>query len=327
MPPSPIRKLAPYAERAILDGKKIYHLNIGQPDIDTPVVMMDAIRSTDRKILEYAHSAGFASYRKKLVGYYAKNDIDINVSNLLVTTGGSEAIVFTLFSCLDAGDEVIIPEPFYANYNGFATAGDILIKPVTSRIEDNFALPPIDEFEKNISPKTKAILICNPNNPTGYLYSKEELEQLKEIVLEHDLFLFADEVYREFCYDSKTHHSILNFPELEEHAVVLDSISKRFSACGARVGAIVSRNSDVIDTALKFAQARLSPPTLGQIAAEASLEVSDDYFEAVAEEYVSRRDLIVDALTAMDGVLCPKPSGAFYVIARLPVDDCDKFCQ
>jgi len=327
MPASPIRKLVPYAEKAKAQGKKVYHLNIGQPDVETPHEILDAVRNIDFKVLEYSHSAGFESYRKKLAGYYRANGIQIDYTHLMVTTGGSEAILFGLFSCLDAGDEIIIPEPLYANYNGFTLAGDIVVKPVTSHIENNFALPPVSEFEKLITPKTKAIMICNPGNPTGYLYSKAELLQLKDIVLKHDLFLFADEVYREFCYDGKEHFSVLNIEGIEENAVVVDSISKRYSACGARIGALVTRNKQVLDTALKFAQARLSPPTIEQIAAEAAVNVGKEYFEKVRKEYTARRDVLVQRLNAMEGVLCPKPGGAFYAQVRMPIDDCDIFCQ
>ncbi len=327
MPASPIRKLVPFAEKAKKLGRKIYHLNIGQPDIATPEIMLEAVRNFDAKVLEYSHSAGNETYRKKLAGYYQAAGIRIDETQLIITTGGSEAISFGLMSCLDAGDEIIIPEPLYANYNGFAVAGDIRIKPVSSHIENNFALPPISEFEKLITPKTKAILICNPNNPTGYLYSKEELIQLRDLVIKHDLFLFADEVYREFCYDGKQHFSILSLEGLDEHAIVVDSISKRYSACGARIGALVTKNKKVMETALKFAQARLSPPTIEQVAAEAAVEVGADYFDSVKTEYVSRRDLVVNRLNAMEGVMCPVPGGAFYIQAKLPVDDCDHFCQ
>lgn len=327
MPASPIRKLVPFAEKAKQAGKKIYHLNIGQPDIETPQEMIDAVHRFDQSVLEYSHSAGTETYRKKLAQYYHSNGIQIDYTNLIVTTGGSEAILFGLLSCLDAGDEVIIPEPLYANYNGFAIAGDIVIKPITSHIENNFSLPPVSEFEKLISPKTKAILICNPNNPTGYLYSKEELIQLRDLVKKHDLFLFADEVYREFCYDGKKHFSILNLEEIDEHAIVVDSISKRYSACGARIGALVTRNKSVLETALKFAQARLSPPTIEQVAAEAAVDVGKDYFEKVNKEYTLRRNIIEQRLKAMEGVVCPHPGGAFYMQVRLPVDDSDKFCQ
>lgn len=327
MPASPIRKLVPYSEKAKQQGKKVYHLNIGQPDIETPPQVFEAMRNINFKVLEYSHSAGIESYRRKLAGYYKRYDIDISLQDLLVTTGGSEAITFGIMSTLDEGDEILIPEPFYANYNGFAVSAGVVIKPITSHIENGFALPPISEFEKLITPKTKAILICNPNNPTGYLYSKEELEQLKEVVLEHDLFLFVDEVYRDFCYDGKKHFSVLNIPGLEENVVVIDSVSKRFSMCGARVGNLISRNKKVLETVLKFAQARLSPPTFGQIASEAALDVSPDYFSNVKAEYISRRNLMVKTMNDIPGVLCPNPGGAFYTIARLPIDDSDKFCQ
>ena len=327
MPASPIRKLVPFAEKAKLRGIKIYHLNIGQPDIETPKQMMDAVKNTHLKVLEYSHSAGFESYRRKLVQYYKDCGIEINHHQIMITTGGSEAILFGMMSCLDAGDEIIIPEPLYANYNGFSTAGNIIIKPITSTIETGFALPPISEFEKLITPKTKAILICNPNNPTGYLYSKEELSQLRELIIKYDLFLFADEVYREFVYDGKEHFSVMNLEGLDEHVVLMDSISKRYSACGARIGALISRNNKVMETALKFAQARLSPPTLEQVLAEAFLDVPATYFEEVEKEYVERRNLCIQRLNAMEGVLCPLPGGAFYGIARLPIDDSDKFCQ
>lgn len=327
MPASPIRKLVPFAEQAKIRGKHVYHLNIGQPDIETPPAMMKAVREMDIKVVEYSHSAGFESYRRKLVDYYAGVGISLNHHQIMITTGGSEAILFGMFSCLDPGDEVIIPEPLYANYNGFAEAGNIVVKPITSCIDNGYALPPIDAFRAQITPKTRAILICNPNNPTGYLYSREELMQLREIVLEHDLYLFADEVYREFVYDGATHFSVLNLEGLDNNVVLMDSISKRYSACGARVGALVTRNAEVMETALKFAQARLSPPTIEQILAEAFTDVSDDYFEKVNKEYVSRRDLCVERLNNMPGVTCPNPGGAFYAMAELPVDDTDKFCQ
>ncbi|MGB3074780.1 MAG: pyridoxal phosphate-dependent aminotransferase [Chitinophagales bacterium] len=327
MPASPIRKLVPYAEKAKQQGRKVYHLNIGQPDIETPPQVFEAMRNINFKVLEYSHSAGIESYRRKLATYYKRYDIDVDIADLLITTGGSEAITFGIMSTLDAGDEIIIPEPFYANYNGFAVAAGVVIKPITSTIENGFALPPISAFEKVITPKTKAILICNPNNPTGYLYSPEELLQLKDLVLEHDLFLFVDEVYRDFCYDGKKHFSVLNITGLEENVVVIDSVSKRFSMCGARVGNLISRNKKVIETVLKFAQARLSPPTFGQIASEAALEVAPEYFADVKAEYISRRNLMVKTMNDIPGVLCPNPGGAFYTIARLPIDDSDKFCQ
>lgn len=327
MPASPIRKLVPYAERAKREGKKVYHLNIGQPDIETPKQVFDAIRSVNFPVLEYSHSAGIESYRRKLAAYYKRYDIDLNFENILITTGGSEAITFGLMAAVDEGEEVIIPEPFYANYNGFAISGGINIKPITSRIENGFALPPIAEFEKLITPKTKAILICNPNNPTGYFYSKEELKQLRDVVIKHDLFLFVDEVYRDFVYDGMQHTSVLNLPGLEKNVVVIDSVSKRFSMCGARIGCLISRNKEIIDTVLKFAQARLSPPTFGQIAGEAALDVPHEYHEQVMNEYVSRRNLMCERMNEIPGVVCPKPGGAFYTIARLPIDDSDRFCQ
>ena len=327
MPESPIRKLVPFAEAAKKEGKTVFHLNIGQPDIKTPEVALEAIHNFSDKVVEYSHSAGFESYRKGLASYYQNLGIDINHENIMVTTGGSEALLFGLNSCLDAGDEIIIPEPFYANYNGFSISAGVNVKPIGTNINNGFALPAIEEFEKLITPKTKAILICNPGNPTGYLYSKEELETLKDIVIKHDLFLFADEVYREFCYDGMQHHSVLNMEGIEKNAIVIDSTSKRYSMCGIRVGCIVSKNNEVMGTALKFAQARLSPPTFGQVAGEAALNTSISYFEEVSAEYVERRDLLIDGLNKIEGVVCPKPKGAFYCIAELPVDDADKFAQ
>lgn len=327
MPQSPIRKLVPFAENAKKDGKKVYHLNIGQPDIKTPQVALDAVRNFDKNVVEYSHSAGFESYRKGLATYYQSLDIDIDYNDLMITTGGSEALLFALNSCLDAGDEVIIPEPFYANYNGFSISSGVTVKPISTSIDDGFALPPIEEFVKLITSKTKAILICNPGNPTGYLYSKEELNTLRDIVIKYDLFLFADEVYREFAYDGNKHFSVLSIEGLENHAIVIDSTSKRYSMCGIRVGCIVSKNQEIIQTALKFAQARLSPPTFGQIAGEAALLTPKSYFYDVINEYVSRRDLLVESLNKIDGVICPKPKGAFYAIAQLPVDNADRFAQ
>ena len=327
MPESPIRKLVPFAEQAKKQGKKVYHLNIGQPDIKSPVVALEAIHNFSNKVVEYSHSAGFESYRKGLANYYQNIGIDVDYTDLMVTTGGSEALLFALNSCLDVGDEIIIPEPFYANYNGFSISAGVVVKPITTSINDGFALPNIEEFEKLITPKTTAILICNPGNPTGYLYSKEELETLRNIVIKHDLFLFADEVYREFVYDGLEHHSVLKMEGLEQNAIVIDSTSKRYSMCGIRVGCIVSKNKEVIATALKFAQARLSPPTFGQIAGEAALKTEDSYFQQVSAEYVSRRDLLIEGLNKIEGVICPKPKGAFYAIAQLPVDDADKFAQ
>ncbi len=327
MPESPIRKLVPFAEKAKRNGKKVYHLNIGQPDIETPQVALDAVKDFNNQVVEYSHSAGFESYRRGLASYYQSLGINVNFDELMVTTGGSEALLFALNSCLDAGDEVIIPEPFYANYNGFSISAGITVKPISTSIDNGFSLPPIEAFEKLITKNTKAILICNPGNPTGYLYSKEELQTLRDIVKKHDLFLFADEVYREFCYDGNEHFSVLNLNGLENNAVVIDSTSKRYSMCGIRVGCIVSKNKEVISTALKFAQARLSPPTFGQVAGEAALSTPKEYFENVINEYVSRRDLLVKGLNKIDGVICPKPKGAFYAIAQLPVDNAEKFAQ
>ncbi len=327
MPESPIRKLVPFAEQAKKDGKTVYHLNIGQPDIPTPKVAMDAIKNTDIEVLEYSHSAGFQSYRNKLSQYYKSSDIDINADEIIVTTGGSEALTFGFMTCFNPGDEVIIPEPFYANYNGFAKSAGINIVPVTAKIEDGFALPPIEDFEKKITPKTKGIVICNPGNPTGYLYSKEELLKLKDIVKKHDLFLFADEVYREFCYDGAQPFSVMNLPDMDENTILIDSVSKRYSMCGARIGALITRNKNVLATVLKFAQARLSPPTFAQVASEAALETPQSYFDDVISEYVERRNILVDGLNKIDGVVCPKPKGAFYCIAKLPIDNADKFCQ
>lgn len=328
MPASPIRKLVPYAEQAKKKGIKVYHLNIGQPDIEMPKEAIEAIQNLNLNILEYSHSAGNESYRKKLAEYYQDYGIQLDPAyNILVTTGGSEAITIALMSCMDPGDEIIVPEPLYANYNGFAIASDVIVKPITSGIENGFALPGIDAFEKLITPKTKAILICNPNNPTGYLYSKTELEALRDIALKHDLFIIADEVYRDFVYDGKEHISLLNIAGLEKHAIVIDSVSKRFSMCGARIGTLISYNKEFMLIALKFAQARLSPPSLGQLVAESALRADDAYFNEVNREYLSRRNLMVALLNQIDGVYCPTPGGAFYTIARLPIDDCDKFCQ
>lgn len=327
MPASPIRKLVPFAEKAKREGRKIYHLNIGQPDIETPDVMMEAIRHIDLKVVEYSHSAGIESYRKKLIEYYKKYNISLAVDDIIVTTGGSEAIEIAMMSCLNEGDEIIIPEPFYANYNGFSIQAGVKVVPIFSTIKNGFALPPIEDFEKVITPRTKAIMICNPSNPTGYLYSKEEMQSLKKLALEHDLFLFADEVYREFCYDNREYFSIMHIEGLDDNIVLVDSISKRYSACGARIGALISKNKEVMTTAMKFAQARLSPPTFGQIAAEAAIDTPDEYFQKVKSEYVARRNYVVEQLNSMEGVYCPKPSGAFYCMAQLPIDDSDKFCQ
>jgi aspartate aminotransferase len=326
MPPSPIRKLVPYAEAAKKKGVKVFHLNIGQPDIETPPAILDAVRHSDIKVLEYSHSAGNESYRKKLVEYYKSVGIDVKYDQILITTGGSEAIMFGFFTCLNPGDEVIIPEPFYANYNGFACAAGVKVVPIKSSIETGFALPPIQDFEKVITPKTKAIIICSPNNPTGYLYSRKEMEALKEICLKDNLYLFSDEAYREFCYDGE-YVSAMHLTGLDQHVVLMDTISKRYSACGARLGAFVTKNKAVYDAAMKFAQARLSPPGLAQIMGEAAVDLPPSYFEAPKAEYLRRRNLLVSRLNEMPGVFCPNPGGAFYAMARLPIDDSDKFCQ
>ena len=328
MPESPIRKLVPYAEIAKKKGNKVYHLNIGQPDIKTPEVAMNSIKNLDIKVLEYSHSAGFESYRKKLSQYYINHGLPINTEDIIITTGGSEALLFAMGSCLDQGDEIIIPEPFYANYNGFSTASGVNVVPVISSIETGFDLPPIAEFEKLITPKTKAILICNPGNPTGYLYTQEEMLQLAALVKKHDLFLIADEVYREFIYDeTDKHYSVMNIPGIEENAIMIDSVSKRYSMCGARIGCIVSKNKEVMATAMKFAQARLSPPTFAQIASEAALDTPASYFVEVIEEYKERRDILISELNKIDGVKVATPKGAFYCIAQLPVDNADTFAQ
>ena len=327
MPASPIRKLVPFAEKAFQQGKTVYYLNIGQPDIETPSAALDAIKIFDSKVIEYSHSAGFESYRRKLAESYGNSGISVTHEEILVTTGGSEALLFGLMSTCDPGDEIIIPEPFYANYNAFATTAGLTVVPISSSIESGFALPPISEIEKKISSKTKAIIICNPGNPTGYLYSKEELEKLSQIVKKHDLFLFADEVYREFCYDGAVPFSVMNLEGIENNVIMIDSVSKRYSMCGARIGAIVSKNKEVMAAALKFGQARLSPPTIDQIAGEAALKTPQSYFDDVVAEYVERRNIMVDGLNAIDGVFCPKPSGAFYCVAQFPVDDTERFCQ
>lgn len=327
MPASPIRKLVPYAEAAKKKGVKIFHLNIGQPDIATPDTFIKAIQNADIKVLEYSHSAGNESYRKKLCNYYKSYHINIDANDIIITCGGSEAISIAMMACFNAGDELIIPEPFYANYNGFSKSADVIVKPVKSFIENGFALPPISEFEKLITPKTKGIMICNPGNPTGYLYTKDELLALKELVKKHDLFLLSDEVYREFCYDGKEYVSVMHLEGIEDNVILLDSISKRYSACGARIGAVISKNKSVMAAALKFAQARLSPPSYGQIGAEAALDTPAEYFSEVKKEYIARRDYLIEALNNIPGVFCPKPSGAFYCIARLPIDNADAFCQ
>lgn len=327
MPQSPIRKLVPFAEQAKKNGVKVIHLNIGQPDIKTPQIALDAVKNNTLEVLEYSRTEGSEVYREKIAKYYANNDIIVSAADIIVTTGGSEALSFAIGSIADSGDEIIIPEPFYANYNGFATALGVRVVPVTSHIDTNFALPPIEEFEKLITPKTKAILICNPGNPTGYLYSKEEIEKLAAIVKKYDLFLVADEVYREFTYDGREHYSILQVPGLELHAIIVDSVSKRYSMCGARIGYLVSKNNEVIKAALKFAQARLSPPTYAQIASEAALETPQSYFDAVKVEYVARRNILIEELEKIEGVKIGRPQGAFYCIAELPLKDADDFAQ
>lgn len=327
MPASPIRKLVPYAEAAKKRGVQVIHLNIGQPDIATPEVALDAIRHLDRTVIEYSHSAGYESYRKGLAAYYAKHGIHVTHEEIIITNGGSEALLFGMMACFEPGDEVIIPEPFYANYNSFALAAGVKVVPVRSTIAEGFALPPIAAFEQLITPRTKGILICNPGNPTGYLYGRQELETLRDIVKAHDLFLFADEVYREFCYDGAQHVSAMTLEGIEQNVVLVDSVSKRYSMCGARVGAFITHNKELYGAVLKFAQARLSPPTFGQIASEAALATPQSYFDEVIAEYKQRRDILVDGLNTIEGVTCPKPKGAFYCVAELPIDDADKFCQ
>jgi len=326
-PPSPIRKLVPFSDEAKKRGLHVYHLNIGQPDIETPENVLAKIRNLDLKVIEYSHSAGIPSYRKKLAEYYQRNNISVKPEEMIVTTGGSEAILFAMITCLNPGDEVIIPEPFYANYNGFSVAAGVHVKPINSVIDNGFALPPMSAFEEAITPRTKAIMICNPNNPTGYLYSESELQSLKEIVRKHDLFLFSDEVYREFVYDGRKHFSVMNLEGIDQNVVLLDSISKRYSACGARIGVMISRNKEVMATAMKFAQARLSPPTFGQIVGEEAINTPSSYMDAVLNEYLQRRNIVVEAINKMDGCFCPNPGGAFYAMARLPIDNSDKFCQ
>ncbi len=327
MPESPIRKLVPFADEAKKRGRKVYHLNIGQPDIETPEVALNAIRNYNHKVVEYSHSAGMLSLRERLTDYYKTVNIDVTSDQIIVGTGASEALLFAFQSIMDPEDEVIIPEPFYANYNGFATNAGINVTPIVSDIETGFALPPMEAFEKAITDKTKAILICNPNNPTGYLYSKEEMETLRDLVKKYDLYLIADEVYREFTYDGKTHYSAMYLDGIDDNVILIDSISKRYSACGARIGWLISRNKTVISTALKFAQARLSPPTFGQVLAEAAVDTPDEYFVAVIKEYIARRNAVVEGINNIEGAFCPNPSGAFYVVARLPIDDSDKFCR
>jgi len=327
MPPSPIRKLVPYADAAKQRGVKVFHLNIGQPDVETPKCALDAVKNNNLKVIEYSHSAGNLSYRKKLAEYYKKVGIDLTPDEIIITNGGSEAILFAFNTCLNPDDEVIIPEPFYANYNGFAITCGVKVKPIISSIKTGFALPEIEEFEKIITPKTKAIMICNPNNPTGYLYSKEEIEKLGILAEKYDLFLFADEVYREFCYDGEKHFSVMELKHIDQHVVLMDSVSKRYSACGVRVGAFISKNKEVMSTALKFAQARLSPPSYGQILGEAACDTPQSYFDEVVTDYIARRNCVVEAINKMPGCFCPNPKGAFYAVASLPIDDADKFCQ
>ena len=327
MPASPIRKLVPYSEKAKKEGKIVYHLNIGQPDIATPEKALDAIHNFDQQVIEYSHSAGFESYRTKLAASYQKSGINVNKEDILITTGGSEALIFGFMATCDPGDEVIIPEPFYANYNGFAVMAGVNVVPVTANIENGFALPPVLEIEQKITTKTRGIVICNPGNPTGYLYSKSELEQLAEIVKKHNLFLFADEVYREFCYDGAIPFSVMNLKSIAQNVIMIDSVSKRYSMCGARIGALVTKNTELMAAVLKFGQARLSPPTIDQIAAEAALETPESYFTDVVSEYVARRNIMVEGLNSIPGVYCPNPSGAFYCVAKFPVDDAEKFCQ
>ena len=327
MPHSPIRKLVPYAEAAKKRGVKVLHLNIGQPDIETPQVVRDRMKALDLKVVEYSHSAGIESYRRGLAHYYQQHGIMVDHEQILVTTGGSEALLFGFMSCFDPGDEVIVPEPYYANYNSFACSAGVKVVPVRSGIETGFALPPAADFEQHISPRTKGILICNPGNPTGYLYSRAELETIAALVKKHDLYLFSDEVYREFCYDGAKHESAMTLPGIEQNVVLVDSVSKRYSMCGARIGAFITRNKELLATALKFAQARLSPPTFGQLASEAALDTPKEYFDAVLSEYKARRDLLVNGLNSIPGVTCPMPKGAFYCVAQLPIDDSDRFCQ
>jgi aspartate aminotransferase len=327
MPESPIRKLVPFAEEAKSRGIKVYHLNIGQPDIETPEVALNAVRNYDHKVIEYSHSAGMLSLRERLTDYYKSVNIDATSDQIIVGAGASEALLFAFQSIMDPGDELIIPEPFYANYNGFATNAGIKISPIMSGIESGFALPPMEAFEKAITERTKAILICNPNNPTGYLYSKEEMETLRDLVKKYDLYLIADEVYREFVYDGKTHYSAMYLDGIDDNVILIDSVSKRYSACGVRIGWMISRNKEVMSTALKFAQARLSPPTFGQVVAEAAVDTPDEYFTAVLKEYIARRNSVVEGINSIEGAYCPNPSGAFYVVAHLPIDDSDRFCR
>lgn len=327
MPASPIRRLTPYAEAAKKRNVKIYHLNIGQPDIETPEKFWNELKHLDMRVLAYAPSDGYPIYKQQFSKYYNSVGINVTPENFLITNGGSEALSFSMMSVMDEGDEIIIPEPMYANYISFAKHGNIKVKPIPTSIKNGFALPDISSFEALISNRTKAILICNPNNPTGYLYSKEELETLREICLKHDLFLIVDEVYREFVYDDKKHFSALHLKDAEQNVIVIDSISKRFSACGARIGALVTRNKDLLAVALKYAQARLSPPSLGQLAGAALFDLPSSYYKGVVSEYAERRNLLVEKLNAIEGVTCPMPGGAFYCVAALPVESAEDFCR
>lgn len=327
MPASPIRKLVPFSDAAKERGIHVFHLNIGQPDIETPGLALEAVRNYTEKVVKYSPSQGTLSYRKKLCEYYDKVGVHIEPDEMIITTGGSEALLMTFLTIMDPDDEVIIPEPFYANYNGFAKNVGVNVKPIYSSIETGFALPDISEFEKAITPRTKAILICNPNNPTGYLYSEEEMETLRQIVLKYDIFLISDEVYREFCYEKATHHSAMNLKGIENNVVLIDSASKRFSACGIRIGRMITKNKELLSAAMKFAQARLSPPTFGQVAGEAALDSPQSYYDDIVKEYESRRNVCVDAINRIDGAYCPTPKGAFYIVAHLPIDDSEKFCK
>lgn len=327
MPESPIRKLVPYAEAAKARGIKVYHLNIGQPDIETPAVALNAIRNYSDNVIAYSHSAGNISYRKKLVQYYKQHNINISPEDIIITTGASEALLFTMQSIMNAGDEIIIPEPFYANYIGFAIESDVVVTPIPSEIENGFALPPIEKFEEKITEKTKAIMVCNPNNPTGYLYSKAELESLRQLAVKYDLYLIADEVYREFVYDGHQHFSIMNLDGIDNNTILIDSVSKRYSACGFRIGMMISKNKELIATAMKFAQARLSPPSYGQIGGEAAMETPKEYFDKVLDEYTQRRNIVVKNINEIEGAFCPNPAGAFYIVAKLPIDNSDRFCR
>lgn len=327
MPASPIRKLVPFSDAAKKRGIEVFHLNIGQPDIETPNLALEAVRNYTEKVVKYSPSEGTLSYRKKLCEYYEKYDIHILPEEMIITTGGSEALLMTFLTIMDPDDEVIIPEPFYANYNGFAKNVGVNVKPIYSSIDTGFALPDISEFEKAITPRTKAILICNPNNPTGYLYSEEEMETLRQIVLKHDIFLISDEVYREFCYEDAIHHSALKLKGIEDHVILIDSASKRFSACGIRIGRMITKNKELLSAAMKFAQARLSPPTFGQVAGEAALDSPQSYYDEIVREYESRRDVCIEGIKNIEGAYCPTPKGAFYIVAHLPIDDSERFCK